>query len=58
MLVYIFISILAVNRRMSYAVAMNMDNTDTGIAWKKQANSVKFRPPPLKFVLRGIISSR
>ena len=25
---------------------------------KKQANSVNFRPPPLKFVLRGIISSR
>ena len=28
-------SILAVNRRMSYAVAMNMDNTDTGSHEKK-----------------------
>ena len=36
--VYIFISILAVNRRMSYAVAMNMDNTVTGITWKKQGS--------------------
>ena len=30
-----FISILTVNRRMSYAVAMNVDNTHTGITWKK-----------------------
>ena len=36
MRVYIFISILAVNRRMPYAVAMNVDNTDTGITWKNE----------------------
>ena len=41
-------------------IPLNIINT-----WKeknnpsfKQANSVNFRPPPLKFVLRGIISSR
>ena len=35
---YFFISILAVNRRMSYAVAMNMDNADTSITWKNQGS--------------------
>ena len=32
---FIFISILIVNRRMTYAAAMNIDNTDTDITWKK-----------------------
>ena len=35
---YFFISILAVNRRMSYAVAMNMDNADTSITWKNRGS--------------------
>ena len=35
---YIFISIFAVNRRMLYAVAMNMDNTDIGITRKNRAS--------------------
>ena len=39
MWVYIFISILAVNRRMSYAVALNMDNTDIGITRKNRGCS-------------------
>ena len=30
------VSILAVNRGMSYAVAMNMDNADTGITQKTE----------------------
>ena len=34
MWVYLFISILAVNRRMSYAEAMNMDNVDASITFK------------------------
>ena len=38
---YIFISILAINRRMSYALAMNMDNTDTDITWKKKCGSLQ-----------------
>ena len=35
---YFFISILAVNRRMTYAVAMNMDNADTSITWKNRGS--------------------
>ena len=40
MWVYIFISILAVNRRMSYALAMNLDNRDTSITWKKKKKRI------------------
>ena len=34
-----FISILGVNRRVSYAVEMNMDNTDTSITQRKRISS-------------------
>ena len=34
-----FISILAVNRRMTYAVAMNMNNGDTSVMKKLRISS-------------------
>ena len=41
MWVYFSVSILAENRRMSYAVTMNMDNTDTSLTWKKKKKKKK-----------------
>ena len=54
MWVYIFISILAVNRRISYAVAMNMDNTDTGITWKKKTKKNKENETLFRYYIRHI----
>ena len=45
MWVYMFISILAVNWRMLYAVAMNMDHTDT---WKKNEDLFRYYIPHIK----------